>query len=410
MNTVRHQDKLLYNVGSYSKSHSPSSLKRRLRRDLTPLQKALYRSVTRNRDVVVETAGQQNRYANLLFPALLGTRKKQQGIRAMIVTSDPEDVRKIAEYFDHVIRSGGPEGGSRAAHIRVVQLGSVDSARKEAAKISNDPEVIISTPERMIDHIRREHLDLSHIKVSVIDEPAADKAPGFNADVEYIYTKLPPRVQTCVFVETLHEQTPVVTDLLKRPTIMNRSSWSDHPEGSQNKREKERPAVKKRKQSRKQAKEDRLDDEGIKKALKNIVYEIHHNEDPSELNWLRKQVRKNVSVFNRAYVAAYLLRDYMTGTDRGGDNGARGKKETDNFTSIFVGVGKNRHVYPKDLIELFTEVEGIEKGEIGQIKILDNYSFVEISGEKAKDAIGRLNGKDYRGRKLNVNYARKKES
>ena len=163
---------------------------------------------------------------------------------------------------------------------------------------------------------------------------------------------------------------------------------------------------------RKQEKANRLDDEGIKKTLKNIVYEIHHNEDPAELNWLRKQMRKRVSVFNRGYVAAYLLREYLTGGDRSGSrNGGEPKKESgsEEYTSIFVGVGKNRHVYPKDLIELFTEVKGIGKDEIGQIKILDNYSFVEIDGTKAQDDIGALNGKDYRGRKLNVNYARKKD-
>ena len=331
----------------------------------------------------------------------------------MIVTSNPEDVKNIADHFTQAMRSGG--GGD---HIRVVQLGSVDSARKEAAKISDDPEVVISTPERMIDHIRRDHLDLSHVKVSVIDEPNAERAPGFNADVEYIYTKLPSRVQTCVFVEELHDELSVLTDLLRRPAVHDRTSfetpagkrtsWSNRRERSQTQPRKERPAMKKRKQE----KANRLDDEGIKKTLKNIVYEIHHNEDPAELNWLRKQMRKRVSVFNRGYVAAYLLREYLTGGDRSGSrNGGEPKKESgsEEYTSIFVGVGKNRHVYPKDLIELFTEVKGIGKDEIGQIKILDNYSFVEIDGTKAQDAIGALNGKDYRGRKLNVNYARKKD-
>jgi hypothetical protein len=331
-------------------------------------------------------------------------KKRQQGIRAVIVTSDPEDVKNISEHFHQVTRGDS----SQRNRIRVVQLGTVDSTRKEAARISDDPEVIISTPERIIDHIRRDHLDLAHVRLSVIDEPAEDEAPGFNADLEYIYTKLPHRPQTCVFVENLHDQISVITALLRRPTIVNRSTWAERQERSHTQRSKERPAVKKQK-----AKRTRIKKEDLKDVLKDIVHRIHHDEDPNELNWFRKQFRKHVSVFNRGYVGAYLLREYMKGsTGKAGNNGSREKRNesTEEYTSIFVGVGKNRHVYPKDLVELFTEVEGIHKGEIGQIKILDNYSFIEISGDKAKEAIGALNGKEYRGRKLNVNYARKKDS
>ena len=46
--------------------------------------------------------------------------------------------------------------------------------------------------------------------------------------------------------------------------------------------------------------------------------------------------------------------------------------------------------------------------DIGQVKVLDNYSFVEINPDKAQMAIDSLNGTELRGRKITVNFARKK--
>jgi hypothetical protein len=77
--------------------------------------------------------------------------------------------------------------------------------------------------------------------------------------------------------------------------------------------------------------------------------------------------------------------------------------------TLFVSVGKNRRVYPKDFLALFTELEDVEGDHIGQIKILDNYSFVEVDEDVADAIIGRFDGYEFRGRKLTVNYARNKK-
>jgi RNA recognition motif-containing protein len=40
---------------------------------------------------------------------------------------------------------------------------------------------------------------------------------------------------------------------------------------------------------------------------------------------------------------------------------------------------------------------------------LDSYSFIDIPEQYSQKAIEQLNGKDFRGRKITVNHARKKE-
>ena len=50
----------------------------------------------------------------------------------------------------------------------------------------------------------------------------------------------------------------------------------------------------------------------------------------------------------------------------------------------------------------------MDRERIGDIKVLANYSFVQLYTEDAQSAIDKLNGYEYRGRKLAVSYSRQK--
>lgn len=141
----------------------------------------------------------------------------------------------------------------------------------------------------------------------------------------------------------------------------------------------------------------------LKSSIKTILKKIHHDEDPHELNAYKRFIKRNVSIFSRAYFSAYLLKELSDGTI------GEAIVENDGDTvTLFVGIGKNRKVYPRDLIGLFASNDAVDPSKIGQIKILDNYSFVEVDPEIAQSIIDAFNGTDFRGRKLTVNFARRK--
>jgi hypothetical protein len=76
---------------------------------------------------------------------------------------------------------------------------------------------------------------------------------------------------------------------------------------------------------------------------------------------------------------------------------------------MFVGIGRTRRVFPRALVGLLIGVAGLDRERIGDIRVLANYSFVQLFTEDADKAINALNGYDYRGRKLSVSYSRQKE-
>jgi len=77
--------------------------------------------------------------------------------------------------------------------------------------------------------------------------------------------------------------------------------------------------------------------------------------------------------------------------------------------TIFVSIGKNRKVFPRDLVRLFKNNLEIDQNAIGNIKVLDNYSFVDIPQKVAKKAIDKMDGMEFRGRNVTVNFAKKKD-
>jgi hypothetical protein len=75
--------------------------------------------------------------------------------------------------------------------------------------------------------------------------------------------------------------------------------------------------------------------------------------------------------------------------------------------SIFISIGRNRRVFPRDLLGLLISVAGLDRERIGEIKVLTSYSFVQLYAEDCEKTIAALNGYDYRGRKLTVGFSRK---
>ncbi|MBQ9238638.1 MAG: DbpA RNA binding domain-containing protein [Treponema sp.] len=76
--------------------------------------------------------------------------------------------------------------------------------------------------------------------------------------------------------------------------------------------------------------------------------------------------------------------------------------------TIFISIGRNRRVYPRDLIGLLINVVHLDRERIGDIRVLASYSFVQLYKDDIEKTIAALNEYDYRGRKLMVSHSHQK--
>ncbi len=82
-------------------------------------------------------------------------------------------------------------------------------------------DVVIGTPGRILDHIERGTLDLSHVETVVLDEADRMLDMGFIYDVEEILSKTPQERQTMLFSATMPPQILNLSDkYLKNPQLV----------------------------------------------------------------------------------------------------------------------------------------------------------------------------------------------
>lgn len=134
-------------------------------------------------------------------------------------------------------------------------------------------------------------------------------------------------------------------------------------------------------------------------AIDTLLKNVREDADPDDLKVYKKIFKKTVPLHLRSWTIAYLLKQAV---------GSKSRRKITSGTTLFISVGKNRRVYPRDLIQLFVGAGKIEREEIGEIKVLDSYSFITIKEASAAKAIDNLDGINYRGRNLVVNFAKKK--
>jgi hypothetical protein len=177
-----------------------------------------------------------------------------------------------------------------------------------------------------------------------------------------------------------------------------------------------------------------LDKEKAKRNLEVILEKMHNDTDITQLHEYHKLYKKKISLFRRSWAAAWLFMYYnereipkeiskTRNTDK--QQNIKGKKlqqttpekqpieinlSEEESKRLFISIGKNRRLFPREVITLIMSKTTSAREDIGMIRILDNYSFVQVRDTKADEIIEKLTGLRFRGRTLTVNYAKPKAS
>jgi hypothetical protein len=169
-----------------------------------------------------------------------------------------------------------------------------------------------------------------------------------------------------------------------------------------------------------------LDKEKAKKNIEVILEKMHKDTDFALLREYRKIFKKEISLFSRRWAAAWLLMYYdqkeipnlqsLTILAKSKNKNAKDDKSqtvilAENETKkLFISIGKNRRLFPREVINLIMSNTDTAREDIGVIRILDNYSFVQVRDSKADEIIKALNGVKFRSKTLAVDYAKPKNN
>lgn len=178
----------------------------------TPIQARAIPQVLKGRDVMGLAQTGTGKTAAFVLPLLHRLMSsKHGGVRALITAP----TRELAEQIHQTIHTLG-----RKTRIKSVAVYGGVGIHPQIQKLKH-ADVVVACPGRLLDHIGRYSVDLSRLKVLVIDEADRMFDMGFIPDIRKILKHLPIDRQTLLFGATMPpEIRGLAKEILKDPCFV----------------------------------------------------------------------------------------------------------------------------------------------------------------------------------------------
>ena len=162
--------------------------------EATPIQAQTIPLALSGKDVIGQAQTGTGKTAAFGLPILQNLEKQHDTIQAIII----EPTRELAiQTQEELYRLGRDED----ARVQVVYGGA--DIRRQIRALKQTPAVLVGTPGRLLDHLKRGTIDISNVKTIVLDEADEMLDMGFIQDIESILKYASSKHQTLLFSATM---------------------------------------------------------------------------------------------------------------------------------------------------------------------------------------------------------------
>jgi ATP-dependent RNA helicase DeaD len=175
----------------------------------TPIQLQAIPPLLAGRDMMAQAQTGTGKTAAFGLPIVERLSGQTRGPEALILAPTRELAVQVAEA---VHRFG------KYRDTTVVAVYGGQPIDRQLRALSRPVDVVVGTPGRLMDHMRRETLKLDNVRFVVLDEADEMLDMGFIEDIETILSALPEARQTALFSATLPKRiTDLASSYLKNP-------------------------------------------------------------------------------------------------------------------------------------------------------------------------------------------------
>lgn len=141
--------------------------------------------------------------AAFALPLLANIDVTSKNTQVLVLAPTRELAIQVAEAFQTYSRH------LRGFHVMPIYGGQ--SYNIQFKQLNRGPQIVVGTPGRIMDHLKRKTLDLSNLTTLVLDEADEMLRMGFIDDVETILKEMPEKHQTALFSATMPDQIKRIT-------------------------------------------------------------------------------------------------------------------------------------------------------------------------------------------------------
>lgn len=162
---------------------------------MTPIQEQAIPLFMTGRDIIGQAQTGTGKTAAFGIPILQKVDPQDRSLQAVILCPTRElamqaadELRKFAKYMDSV---------------KVLPVYGGQEIYKQIKNLKTGVQIVVGTPGRVMDHMRRHTLKFDHVHTIVLDEADEMLNMGFREDIETILKEMPQERQTGLFSATM---------------------------------------------------------------------------------------------------------------------------------------------------------------------------------------------------------------
>ncbi len=186
----------------------------------SPIQAEIIPHVLDGRDVLGQAQTGTGKTAAFALPVLSKIDLSQKNPQVLVLAPTRELAIQVAEAFQKY--------ASHMKGFHVLPIYGGASYDGQLKQLRRGVHVVVGTPGRVMDHMRRKTLKLDNLKTLILDEADEMLRMGFIDDVEWVLEQTPPTRQIALFSATMPQQIRKITNnYLNKPvhiTIKTKTS------------------------------------------------------------------------------------------------------------------------------------------------------------------------------------------
>lgn len=179
--------------------------------EATPIQSMAIPHVLSGEDIIGQAQTGTGKTCAFGIPAIEKIDTAISGVQVLALCPTRELAIQVAEELRHLTKY--------KKGIQILPIYGGQSIDRQIMALKKKPQIIIGTPGRVMDHMRRRTLKLTDLKMIILDEADEMLNMGFREDIDVILKDLPEDRQTLLFSATMPKEIKDLAKLYQKNAI-----------------------------------------------------------------------------------------------------------------------------------------------------------------------------------------------
>lgn len=180
--------------------------------EATPIQTMAIPHIMEGSDVIGQAQTGTGKTCAFGIPAIEMLDTENEGVQVLILCPTRELAIQVSEELKNVSR--------HKKNVRILPIYGGQPIERQIAALKKRPQIIIGTPGRVMDHMRRHTLKFGNLKMIILDEADEMLNMGFREDIDIILEGVPEERQTILFSATMPREILDLTNKYQKKPVM----------------------------------------------------------------------------------------------------------------------------------------------------------------------------------------------